>query len=189
MSPSTILAKNFRKGRSTAVRLVVLHTTENPCAPGVARAVANYFAGSSAPMASAHYVVGPDEVVSCVPEEDTAWHAPPVNDYSIGVEQTAHAAFTDEDWKGAGVVAMLARSVDLVADICERTGIPAVFVDAAGLARGDSGITTHVEVSQAFHKTDHTDPGPHFPIADYIAQVAAAMAAAPATDPTPVPAG
>ena len=46
------------------------------------------------------------------------------------------------------------------------------------LARGDSGITTHVVVTNAFHKSDHTDPGPNFPIDDYIAQAAAAVAAA-----------
>jgi N-acetyl-anhydromuramyl-L-alanine amidase AmpD len=177
---ATILAKNFQVDRRdpkhgfAAVRLVVLHTTENPCAPGVARAVARYFAGPGAPEASAHYVVGPDELILCVPEASTAWHAPPANFYSIGVEQTGRAAFTPDDWQSASAQAMLARSAALVADLCDRYGLPVVFVDAAGLAREDAGITTHVEVSKAFRVSDHTDPGPSFPMDDFLAAVAAA---------------
>ena len=178
MPDETILAKNFTKGRTEPIRLVVLHSTENPMGRGVAHNVAAWFAGSSAPQASAHYVVGPDATVLCVEESDTAWHAPPVNAYSVGIEQVGRAAFSAADWATPDAQAMLARSVALAADICVRNNIPPVFVDAAGLARGDSGITTHVVVTNAFHKSDHTDPGPNFPIDDYIAQAAAAVAAA-----------
>lgn len=186
---ATILAKNFKKGRAEPVRLIVLHSTENPCAAGVARNVAAWFAGASAPEASAHYVVGPDEVVQCVLDTDTAWHAPPVNDYSIGIEQTGRAAFSADDWATTEAQVMLARSVALVAELCAKYGIPPVFVDAAGLARGDHGITTHVCVTNAFHKSTHTDPGPNFPADDYVARVANLVANAedpcPATDPAP----
>jgi len=171
----TILARHFAKGRAENVRLLVLHTTENPCANRVARSVATWFAGASAPEASAHYVVGPDEVVLCVPEEDTAWHAPPANPYSIGIEHTGRAAFTEADWATPEAKAMIDRSVALVADLCVRHGIPAKLVDVVGLARGDAGITTHALVSSAFHKSTHTDPGKHFPIEDYLARVALAV--------------
>jgi len=180
----TIIAKNFKKGRTAPVRLIVLHTTENDCKPTVARNVAKWFAGASAPTASAHYVVGPDETLCCVLETDTAWHAPPANPYSIGIEQTGRAAFTEADWASADAQATLERSVTLVADICTRLGIPAVFVDKDGLTRGDSGITTHVTVSETFKQSNHTDPGTHFPIDDYIARVVTAMGG-PATDPAP----
>lgn len=173
----TIQAKNYKRGRADAIKLVVLHSTESPCAPGVAHNVAAWFGGSSAPEASSHYVVGPDLVVQCVDEGDTAWHAPPVNDYSIGIEQTGRAAFKDADWQSEAAQAMLERSAQLCADICSRNNIPAVFVDADGLVRGEGGITTHVCVTNAFHKSDHTDPGPNFPIDAYMARVAELISA------------
>lgn len=173
---ATILAKNFQKGRAEHIRLIVLHSTENACAPHVARNVATWFAGDSAPKTSAHYVVGPDETIAMVNETDTAWHVgAPVNAYSIGVEQVGLAAYTPADWASPCEQQMLARSVALVADIAARNGIPPVLVDAAGLLRGDSGITTHALVTDAFHKTTHTDPGKGFPLDDYIARVASAV--------------
>jgi N-acetyl-anhydromuramyl-L-alanine amidase AmpD len=199
---ATILAKHFTPGRPEPIRLVVIHTTENACALHVARNVALWFAGASAPQASAHYVVGPDEVIACVREEDTAWQAPPTNPYAIGVEHAARAAdeivdgkvvakaFTADDWAGDAAQAMIAKSVELVADLCVRHNIPAVFVDKDGLVRGDAGITTHITISHAFGKTDHVDPGPNFPIDDYLARVAAAVAdraGGAATDPAPAP--
>ena len=186
---ATILAKNFKHGRAEPIRLIVLHSTENPCAPGVAHNVASWFAGASAPEASAHYVVGPDETVQCVLDADTAWHAPPTNAYSLGIEQTGRAAVTADEWATDAAKAMLARSVALVAELCTKHQIPPVFVDAAGLVRGDHGITTHVCVTNAFHQSPHTDPGASFPSDDYVARVADLVANAeeppPSTEPSP----
>lgn len=174
-----IQARHYTVGRTERVRLLVLHTTEGPCIHGAARNIAKWFAGSNAPEASAHFVVGPDEVLQCVSEDDTAWHAPPVNEYSIGVEHTAFAAFTADEWMGTGQQAMLARSAALVAFLCKWHSIPIVAVDVAGLLAGESGITTHCAVSKAFHKTDHTDPGPAFPMAAYLAMLSRAPDVAP----------
>lgn len=174
---ATIPAKHFKAGRAWPVRLLVIHTTEGPCAAGVARKVAEWFGGAAAPEASAHFVVGPDETIACVDEADTAWHAPPVNGYAIGVEHCGRAAWTAEQWAEEQPTAMLARAVELVADICTRHGIPAVFVDAAGLVRGDSGITTHAQVSLAFHQTTHTDPGAGWPMDAYLDGVRACSSA------------
>lgn len=204
---SIIRAAHFSKGRPEPISLVVVHTSENPTAAGVARAVAGYFASPPAwaPVASAHFVVGPETTVGCVDEADTAWHAAPVNFRSIGVEHTGYARFTATDWAGIQQQAMLARSAELVAEICGRHQIPVSFVDAAGLLRGDAGITTHAEVSAACRLaiaskvtgtvftnqahpavtiSNHTDPGTAFPIDAYLELVrASGHGVAPAVDP------
>ncbi len=201
----TIRARNFDKGRTEPIALVVLHTAETPCKDGVARAVATMFATEPASMeSSSHYVCGPEQVFACVDEDDTAWHAAPVNPRSIGIEHTGYARYTAADWKGDAQQKMLARSAGLVADICKRRGIPVAFVDGAGLLRGDSGITTHAAVSAACRmalaqkldslfaenpkhpgtpRSDHTDPGPGWPMDAYLEMVQAALPApAPAVD-------
>ncbi len=178
-------ARHYTPGRLEAVRLLVIHTTESPCAPGVARNVARWFAGNAAPQASAHFVVGPDEVIACVAEGDTAWHAPPCNPYAVGVEHTGRASFTAADWASGPATAMLDRSAALVAEVCARNGIPVAFIDVDGLLAGESGITTHACVSNAFHQTDHTDPGNAFPTDDYLTRVAAASGGGSPTQTAP----
>jgi hypothetical protein len=75
---------------------------------------------------------------------------------------------------------MLDLAARLVADVCYRNGLPAVFVDAAGLKSQTQGITTHRELSAAFPtETDHTDPGPNFPMDAFLERVSSALAAAP----------
>lgn len=163
-----IPARHFTPGRTAAVSLIVIHTTENDCRPGVALAVARYFAGPSAPEASAHYVVDPGAVVQCVRDVDTAWHAPGTNPRAIGIEHAGRARYLDRDWETLDVDAMLRRSAGLVAALCRRHGIPIERLGAEAVRAGEAGITGHVDVSKAFKKSDHWDPGPRFPWARYL---------------------
>jgi len=157
-----IEARNYTRTSRAAVDLVVLHSTENPIRPGTARNVARWFGGPSAPQASAHYVVGPDEVIRCVPEQAVAWAAPGANRQGIQIEMVGQAAKTDwardgrDDTAGLGV---MRRSAELVRGICERWHIPLERVDAAGLVAGKRGITTHASVTEAFKRSTHIDPG------------------------------
>lgn len=157
-----IEARNYTRTSRTTVDLIVLHSTENPIRPGTARNVARWFGGPSAPQASAHYVVGPDEVIRCVPEQAVAWAAPGANRQGIQIEMVGQAAKTDwsrdgrDDTAGLGV---MRRSAELVRGICERWQIPLERVDAPGLVAGKRGITTHASVTQAWKKSTHIDPG------------------------------
>ena len=49
---------------------------------------------------------------------------------------------------------------------------------AADLVAGRRGITGHVEVSRAFKRSDHWDPGPGFPIESFLDDVRARQQAA-----------
>lgn len=170
-----IQAKNYRKGGNLPVNRLVIHSMEHPEIPGTAKAVCQWFAGKTAPQASAHFNIDDKEIWGSVHEEDTAWHAPP-NQHSIGIEHAGFAAQTVAEWSDPYSEAMLRLSARLAAGICARHGLPVAFVPAAGLLRGERGITTHAEVSKAWRQTDHSDPGPNFPMAHYLNLVREAAA-------------
>jgi len=154
-------------------RNIVLHCIECAEASTAAENTAKWFAGQRgpAPMVSAHACVDDDSIVQCVPWERIAWHAPGANRFGIGIEHAGWARQTAEQWRDDYSRRMLQRSAWLVARLCAQFRLPVVFVDAAGLLREELGITTHVEVNRAFKKSDHTDPGAAFPMADYLALV------------------
>ncbi len=168
---SFVQARNFTKGRSNAIDVLVIHTMESPEKPDTAESVANWFAGSTAPQASAHYCVDENSVVQCVHDMDVAWHAPGANHNGIGIEHAGRAAQTKADWADDYSVKMLELSADLAARKCKEFDIPVAWLGPADLVAGKRGITGHVQVSQAFKKSDHSDPGPAFPVQAYLALV------------------
>jgi N-acetyl-anhydromuramyl-L-alanine amidase AmpD len=169
-------ARNFTHANRTAVDWIVLHSMEAPESATTAEDVARWFAGPNAPRASAHYCVDVDSIVQCVRDEDVAWHAPGANSKGIGIEHAGYARQSFEEWRDAYSSTMLARSAALVARLCRKWNIPAEFVDRNGLLAGTRGITTHNEVTWAFHESTHTDPGPYFPIEDYVRDVRTRLA-------------
>ncbi len=174
-----IQAKNYTAvppGR--IIELVVLHTMEASEKPGTARAVARWFAGANAPQSSAHYCLDSTEVVACVREKDVAWAAPGANRNGIHLEHAGFAAQSAVNWADAYSQALLDRSATLCAEICERYSIPPVRLSAADLIAKKRGICGHIEVTQAFKKSTHTDPGKNFPWEKYLALVAAKLAEA-----------
>jgi N-acetyl-anhydromuramyl-L-alanine amidase AmpD len=160
--PNFLQAKSYKPANRQRVDLVVLHSTENPVKPGIARNIASWFAGDNAPQASAHYVVGPDDIYQGVLEKDISWAAPGVNDIAVNVEQVGQALSTDWTSAGSGPndgLAVLRNSAELVRSICDRWKIPMERVDAQGLRAGKRGITTHASVTEAFKRSTHVDPG------------------------------
>jgi hypothetical protein len=53
-------------------------------------------------------------------------------------------------------------------DISTRHHLPIVHLSVADLLAGKTGTTGHAEVTDAWHQSDHTDPGPDFPWAGFI---------------------
>jgi N-acetyl-anhydromuramyl-L-alanine amidase AmpD len=174
MTGSTIpfvQARNYTRGRANAIDVIVIHTMESPEKPDTAESVAAWFAGSTAPQASAHYCIDADSIVECVRDTDVAWHAPGANHNGLGLEHAGRAAQSAADWSDDYSLRLLDLSAELVAQKCDKYDIPAVWLSAAQLRAGKRGITGHVQVSQAFKRTDHTDPGKFFPVEAYIARV------------------
>ena len=161
---------HFTNASRTKVDLVVIHTAETPETLTSAEATANYFR-TTAREVSAHYCVDANSVVQCVKLEDVAWAAPGANHDGIQIELAGRAAQTPAQWSDAFSKRELDLAAELVAKLCEKYAIPVVRVESAGLVGGRRGITTHADVSRAFHRSTHWDPGSGFPMAAFLSSV------------------
>lgn len=157
-------------------RLIVIHSMECPVETGRASQVAHWFAGPTSPRASAHYMVDPAEVWCGVKPPATAWHVGSANTYrggaSIGIEQTGYAYSTD--WWTPDALEQLDLLVDLVGSLCDRYDIPRRWLGVAELQAGEAGISTHGLCSAAGIGTDHTDPGPNWPVEEFMRRLVGA---------------
>jgi len=169
--PITVLAvaSKIYSGAQTPT-LLVLHCVEAQCVPGKALDVAKYFAGQSGstPGGVAHYTVDPTTTTHSVPENRGAAHCGnPGNKNSIGIEM---AGYTTDDWTDANHTATWKRAADLAREIAGRWGIPLTYLSASDLKAGKrSGWTYHSDITAGLGGTTHTDPGPRFPHAAFVA--------------------
>ncbi len=152
------------------VDVVVIHTMEAPEKGSTAESVAAYFRTTDRKV-SAHYCIDSDSVVQCVREGDVAWCAPGANHNGIHLEHAGYARQTAAEWRDGYTLAMLARSARLAAHVCGRHRLPITWLHPADLLAGRRGITSHNNVSEAFRRSTHWDPGPAFPIDAYLVQV------------------
>lgn len=182
-----IRARHYSAGSNVPPTRVVIHATcpdigyPRASAAGQARATARYFQ-SSAAGGSAHYVCDIAETIQCLPDDVIAWHAPP-NPRSLGIEICADGGsagsyrrhpehrYSREQWLSPQVWPAVVRAAALTRELCRRHGIPIVRLSAADVRAGRRGICGHVDVSNAFHQSDHDDPGPDFPWDRFMALV------------------
>ena len=148
------------------IRLVVHSTSPGlafglSSARGMAIGTARYFQTPGA-GGSAHYVHDVAEDVQCVPEGRIAAHAPP-NDRSIGFEVCGESYYTREQWLSPKVWPAAVRCANNIKAVAARRSIPLRLLTTAQVRAGMSGICGHANVSDAFGKSDHHDPGPGFP--------------------------
>ncbi len=161
-----IQAKNYTPTAANPLRkvdLICIHTMEAKEKPGTAALVARWFAGPTAPKASAHYCVDGTEVIQCVAQKDVAWAAPGANRNGLHIEMAGYAAQSESDWSDMYSLAMLELVAKLTAELCQKYYVPIVKLTSGELTAGKRGICGHADVSMAFHKSNHTDPGKNFP--------------------------
>lgn len=172
-------ALHYKKATRRSVDLIVIHSAEIGESLDGAEALMRVCAAGrrnadGSPIVSSwHYAIDADSITQSVREEDIAFHAPGVNPRSIGVELTGRARQSHAEWNDDFSQRMLQRAAVLVARICARWEIPAQYVPASRLVQAVRGITTHRDVSVAFKKSDHWDPGPAFPMPAFVALVQA----------------
>lgn len=150
---------------------LVLHVMQIAEKGDTAEQCARYFhdqAPDAKVRTSAHATVDDDSIVQCVPWDRIAWHAPGANKRGIGIELAGFDRQTAAQWGDPYSIRMLDRAAWLVAELCRRNPIPIAELTVTGLITGKGGITTHCRVSEAFRQSDHTDPGPHFPLSTFI---------------------
>lgn len=167
-------AKHFLASTRTVNKLV-LHVAEIAelitSAEGLAAYVATMADGR---LASWHYSVDVDSIWQSVEDQYVAYHAPGANHDGIGIEIAGYSRQTPTEWADDYSAATLELTAQLCAALCRKHQLPVVFLDAkALLASADArGITTHAEVTKAFKRSTHTDPGKSFPTAAFLARVA-----------------
>lgn len=158
-------------------RIIVVHCTDGHEGPTKDSDVAAMFANPTlSPRRSAHYVVDTDSATQCVDDKLPAWHCGRTgNERGIGIELCGRANQTYEQWHDSLSLPMLQIAARLIADLCRRHEIPAVYLTSPELRLNRSGITTHSSVSLAWGESSHTDPGPNFPMVKFVNAVRVAL--------------
>ena len=173
LATSTILSPNHYIGRQGKHPSIIgIHTMEAPESGNTAEAVARYF-GNPAIQASSHWCVDDNSRVRTVADDNAAWTMPPLNDQSLNVEMAGYAAQTVTQWSDSYSEETLDNVALCVAEWCHKYGIPYVHLNDSQIAAGHSGIVGHVDVNRVYHASTHTDPGPHFPWAEFLLKVRA----------------
>jgi len=156
------------------INRIVIHSAVMPCEPGRARQLGSMNSRGSG-GGSWHYATDPTATFQCSWDKYICWHAPP-NSHSIGIEMADNPSRLPGRWLRKNQKLMLARTAKLTAELCLAYNVPIRFLTAADLKAGKHGITTHAEVSKAWHQSSHWDPG-SWPRATFMKQVAAYAAA------------
>jgi hypothetical protein len=165
-----IPAPKFTRTNGRAIDVIVIHTIEAPERGDTAESCARYFQVTTRDV-SAHYCIDSNSIVQCVRDKDVAWAAPGCNHDGIQLEHAGYARQSTSDWADDYSKRMLARSALLSADLAEKYDIPVRWLSVDDLKAGRRGFTSHNNVSLAFRRSDHTDPGRGFPHVKYLAMV------------------
>ncbi|MEV8516183.1 N-acetylmuramoyl-L-alanine amidase [Dactylosporangium sp. NPDC051484] len=146
-------------------RLIVIHDTGNNSSTRFDEAS---FAANRTDArdrwTSAHAYIDPGGPLGSLPLSLQAWAA-----YSYANENGFHLEMCR---KASGVeTATIAHTTALVRELCDLAGIPKVKLTPAQVAAGARGICGHYDITIGLKKGDHTDPGPDFNWAGFMAQV------------------
>jgi hypothetical protein len=117
-------------------------------------------------VGSAQLTVDNDTCIRSVGDLQIANGVPPLNQEGLHIEQRGLGDFPRAKWLGERRDTVR-RCAFHVAKWCTTFDIPVRFLEVADLqAGGDQakGITTHANVTNAFHQSTHEDPGPDYPI-------------------------
>ncbi|MCA9559727.1 MAG: N-acetylmuramoyl-L-alanine amidase, partial [Myxococcales bacterium] len=155
-------ARFYTPGRSRAIDMVVIHTTE-----GSYNSARDWFRNpNNQYKTSAHYVIrsSDGEITQMVRESDTAHHVRNYNSHSIGIE---HEAFVDE--RRYYTDAMYQSSAALVRYLCQKYNIP---MDRA-----------HIRGHNELDPARRSDPGRYWDWDRFMAMVNNGAAPPPAAPP------
>jgi N-acetyl-anhydromuramyl-L-alanine amidase AmpD len=132
--------------------------------------VARFFQTTANP-ASAHLCIDNNSIVQCVLDNDIAFAAPGANQDGIHLELAGFARQTRSEWLDPYSTLVLENAANAAAQYCLKYNIPVKRLTNEELRLGQKGIVGHVQVSQVFKKSTHTDPGKDFPWDHFIARV------------------
>ena len=158
----------------THKRYVAIHATANDAS---AEAEASW-AKRRPDQTSSHYYVDDDSIVQSLDTDLRAFHAGSRigNDLAISYELTARDMSVGKAWWLDHDNIEWPLLVGAIARDCQHFGITPRNLTVAELKAGTlTGLIMHWEMGDAWGGTDHTDPGPNFPMDHLVSQVQAAM--------------
>lgn len=162
-------AKHQRQGRTKAVRLIVIHSTESSEKTGGAQQIARYF--QNPPRAgSSHIVVDDKDIIQCVHDSDTAAGAVGANQDGIHIEQVGKAGQTALEWDDDYSNAVIRNCANVVAQYSLKYDIPLKRLSVAEIKAGAKGVVGHIDISLAYPGTGHTDPGSNYSWSEMLAE-------------------
>lgn len=161
----------WRPDGERRIRLGVIHTMESNEKPDTAEAVAAWFGGlrGTPPKASAHACVDSDSVVRCVRAAHDAAAAPGANSDGYHLECAGRAAQGETGWVDGYSTSMLDLAADHMGEVAAIFGLPVRRLTIEEVRSGMFGFCGHVDVTMAFKKSTHVDPGPTFPWDSFLA--------------------
>jgi hypothetical protein len=166
-----ILAK-YRTPRKGRIRLVVVHVNEGPDRHGGAVGVAQFCqlpaSKRDGKKGGYHEYVDDVQLIIGGHVDDVVNGAAGANKDGYHICLIGDADQTDAQWhdefsKVAGV-----HAAARVRNACLTLGVPMELLTTEQVKAGKSGVCGHVNVSEAFKRSDHTDPGRHFPWTEFM---------------------
>lgn len=157
MTGTAFPATHYHAGRITDVDLAVVHTSEVL----VSRFQLAQSMAAGSRLVSCHSIVDEQGRLDVLPFTDTAFAAPGANADGDQLEVIGLSRWTRTEWLHRPQ--LLAQVESWLASRCVARRLPPVLLSAAELVADKRGITGHAQVSAAFHRSSHTDPGSGFP--------------------------
>jgi hypothetical protein len=158
--------------KTTKNLLIVIHTSEGSEGVTSATNLANYMkapgdrqnADGSFYGSSYQYVAELNRRgIPAVPDHTVSYSAAGANHNGIHICIPGKAGQTRDQWLDGISRQYIESAAAIAVDIAQREGIPLVKLTTFQVAAGRTGYCGHVEVSQAFKRSTHTDPGVNFP--------------------------
>ncbi len=156
----------------TGLRLIVVHTSEGGEGPSSAENLCSFMtlpgdrtdpADGSKFGASYHYVTDTDRVLPAVPDDVVAYAAAGANKDGVHICIPGKAGQTRAEWLDVVSRSYIGQLADVMIDVANRYDIPLTPLTVNEIVAGAHGYCGHVDISHAYHLSDHTDPGVAFP--------------------------
>lgn len=151
---------------------IVIHCAITAEQGDTAEALAKYATHPDYPS-SWHIAVDSNSITQSVKDNDVAYGAKGYNRKGIHIELAGKIEQTREQWLDPYGIAMLALASNAAAQYCLKYNIQPVHLTNDQLRNGVRGIVGHVQITEVFKVSDHTDPGPGFPWDYFMASVVA----------------
>jgi hypothetical protein len=193
--PVAVHPDRYGAVKSWRNRLIVVHDSEGGEGATAGKALAGFLTrpgdrpnGSGGMYGSSYAYVSDLDLWAwpCVPHNVVSYSASGANHNGVHVCIPGKAAQTRAQWLEPVSRGYIRTTAAVIVDIAAAEGIPLVRLTVAQVRDGMSGYCSHHDVSLAFGKSTHTDPGPNFPW-DVLAADIAAFTAPPVVEVPPVP--